>query len=99
MAKKDAALKRSMGFAITAALTTAAAGFAADRLIRLAWTKGSGRDLPSDEDLLDTPVLQIVAFAALSGAVASVVQQLALRQAATWYGGADYNPFRPEIEA
>ncbi|KGF05264.1 MAG: DUF4235 domain-containing protein [Actinomyces urogenitalis] len=80
----------------TAALTTLAAGFMADRAIRAAWRKGSGKPVPTDEDLLDTPVLQIVAFAAISGAIAGVVQQLSLRKAASWYGGADFNPLRPQ---
>ncbi|WP_172120566.1 DUF4235 domain-containing protein [Actinomyces faecalis] len=80
----------------TAALTTLAAGFLADRAIRTAWRKGSGKPVPTDEDLLDTPVFQVVAFAAVSGAIAAVVQQLSLRKAAAWYGGQDFNPLRPQ---
>lgn len=59
---------------------TAATGFILDRAVRAAWSRGTGRSAPREDDLLDTPVVQVIAFAALSGAVATVAQQLVTRQ-------------------
>ena len=36
--------------------------------------------------------MEVVTFAALSGAALAVTRELALRKAAGWYGGRDHNP-------
>ncbi|BAW91993.1 hypothetical protein CHIBA101_0118 [Actinomyces sp. Chiba101] len=77
----------------TAAVATLAAGFVADKALGTAWKTITGKPAPNDESqLLDYRLMEVVAFAALSGAALAVTRELALRKAAAWYGGRGHNP-------
>lgn len=62
----------------------ALAGFAAGKVAELGWRAATGRPAPVGEDD-DSTLLQIVAFAAASAAVAAVAQHYASRTAARLY--------------
>ncbi|WP_366180761.1 DUF4235 domain-containing protein [Actinomyces timonensis] len=77
----------------TAAVATLAVGFVAEKALGAAWKTVTGKPAPNDESqLLDYQLMEVVAFAAISGAALAVTRELALRRAAAWYGGRDHNP-------
>ncbi len=89
MAKKP---PTDLAWKATAALATVAAGIVAQQAVAVGWRLVAGRPAPKDIDLLDSSAAEVIAFAVVSGAALAVTRQLALRQAASWYGGKDLNP-------
>ena len=68
-----------LGWKATSIITTIASGFVAERAVRLGWKLATGHDAPQREDqLLEYRVLEVVAFAVLSGAAMTVTRQLTL---------------------
>ena len=98
MAKKEKEEKPQMDLAwkATSAVATIAAGFVAEKVVAAGWKAVTGKEAPKEEDqLLDYQLLEVVAFAVISGAVMTVTRQLSLRKAAQWYGD-KANPLKGE---
>lgn len=62
-------------------LATMAAGFAATRLLDLAWRAVTGHRPPTDGDDEGTSLREVVLFAAISGAIAALVRAYASKGA------------------
>jgi hypothetical protein len=56
---------------------TVAAGWVAQKAVKLIWEKSTGSDAPLDLDADDIPVLQAVVFAAVTGGIAVLARRLA----------------------
>jgi hypothetical protein len=56
---------------------TFAAGWVAQKLIKIAWEKTTGNDAPIDLDADDIPIVQAIVFAAVTGGVAVMARRLA----------------------
>ena len=79
---------KDLAWTATSALTVMAAGFVAEKVISSGWKAVTGRPTPKDqEQVLSNRLGEVIVFAVISGALISLTRELALRQAATWYGG------------
>lgn len=56
---------------------TFAAGWVAQKVIKMIWEKATGNDAPIDVDADDIPIVQAVTFAAVTGGVAVLARRLA----------------------
>lgn len=72
----------SLAVKIGTVAATFAAGWLAQKLIKVAWEKATGHDAPIDLDADDIPIVQAVTFAAVTGGVAVLARRLA-RQGVT----------------
>lgn len=102
MAKKDDKPQMDLAWKATAAVATLASGFVAEKVVALGWKALTGKEAPKDEEkLLDYQLLEVAAFAVISGATMALVRELSLRQAAKWYGGRRIDPTKGQklIEA
>ncbi len=88
MAKSGSKAQADLMWKATSVATTVVAGLIADKVVAAGWSLATGRPAPRDEDqLLDYQLLEVVAFAVISGAALALTRQLTLRQAAKWYAG------------
>ncbi|WP_127841331.1 DUF4235 domain-containing protein [Actinomyces wuliandei] len=96
MARKSTTTRSTdIAWRATAAVATLASGFVVDRLVSVGWRAATGKPAPQEDDrLLDYRLAEIVAFAVISGAAATLVRELSLRQAAKWYGGRTVDPLK-----
>ncbi|QPL06462.1 MULTISPECIES: DUF4235 domain-containing protein [Actinomyces] len=93
MAKSGNKAQADLMWKATSVVTTLVAGLVADKVVAAGWKLVTGRQAPKEEDkLLDYQLLEVVAFAVISGAALTLSRQLMLRQAAKWYGGKTLNP-------
>ncbi|PRZ03094.1 uncharacterized protein DUF4235 [Isoptericola sp. CG 20/1183] len=72
----------SLGLKIGTVAATFAAGWVAQKLIKVIWEKATGSDAPIDLDADDIPIVQAITFAAVTGGVAVLARRLA-RQGVT----------------
>ncbi|MFV2145371.1 MULTISPECIES: DUF4235 domain-containing protein [Isoptericola] len=72
----------SLGLKIGTVAATFAAGWVAQKLIKVIWEKATGNDAPIDLDADDIPIVQAITFAAVTGGVAVLARRLA-RQGVT----------------
>ncbi|WP_277210808.1 DUF4235 domain-containing protein [Isoptericola croceus] len=72
----------SLGVKIGTLAATVAAGWVAQKLIKVVWEKATGHDAPIDLDTDDIPLVQAITFAAVTGGVAVLARRLA-RQGVT----------------
>lgn len=85
MGNKDAG-STDLAWKVTAAAATLASGFVADKVVALGWRAITGHQAPREEDqVLEYKLMEVVAFAVISGAAIALTRQLGLRQAAKWY--------------
>lgn len=85
--------KMDLAWHATAAVATLASGLVAEKVVAFGWKALTGHEAPRDEEkLLDYQLLEVVAFAVISGATITLMRQLTLRQAAKWYGGRRIDP-------
>ena len=93
MAKSGSKAQADLMWKATSVVTTLVAGLVADKVVAAGWKLVTGRPAPKEEDqLLDYQLLEVAAFAVISGAALTLTRQLTLRQAAKWYGGKKLNP-------
>lgn len=77
-----------LGWKATSAITTIISGFVAEKAVKIGWKVVTGHPAPEKEDqLLQYQLIEVVAFAVISGAAMTLARQLTLREAARWYGG------------
>ena len=62
------------------------AGIAANKVLDVAWRAATGHEPPDAEDTEAHEILEIVVFAAVSGAVIGLTRQLFMRGAKKLYG-------------
>ena len=80
-----------LGWTAASMGASAVASLVGGKVAGRAWHALTGKDTPTTVDTReddDTPILQVVMFAALSAAVIALVQRLAMRQTRKWYGPA-----------
>lgn len=75
----------NIGWKLTKAGATMAAGFLAERLISAAWKSATGNKPPEDPENPETKLGQAVTYAAISAAVVAVVRVFATRAAGKAY--------------
>ena len=77
-----------IGWKIVSAGSAVVAGLAANKLLDIGWKAITGHEPPGDDPNDPTiSFVEIVVFAAVSGAVVGITRQLAQAGAAKWYGG------------
>ena len=69
----------TLGFKIASSLVAIGAGWVAQKVVRVAWRKTTGHDAPESIDDDQATLAGVVAFAAISGAVAALTRALATR--------------------
>lgn len=80
-----------IGWKLVSTVAGIGAGIAANQVLNKGWQVATGHN-PPEEDDYSVSIVEIVVFAAVSGAVIGLARQLATRQAAKWYGGKQINP-------
>lgn len=72
---------------IITTVVVAGAGFAASKVLSLAWKAATGHKPPTGADSDDTvSVTELALFAAISGALVAIVQAQANKRAKRWLG-------------
>lgn len=78
-----------IGWKVVSAGAGLAAGVVSNKLLDLTWRAVTGHRPPTDDDEGHAySALEVIVFAAVSGAVVAVTRQLALQAADKWYGPA-----------
>lgn len=77
----------NLGWKIASTALPMAASVVVTKAIDKVWDKVTGHAPPVDPDEPDVDLREFILFAVISGALIGVARQLALRQAAKWYGG------------
>jgi hypothetical protein len=67
----------SLALKVGTVAATFAAGWIAQKLIKIVWERATGNDAPIDLDADDIPVVQAIVFAAVTGGVAVLARRLA----------------------
>jgi hypothetical protein len=71
----------SLGVKIGTVALTFVAGWLAQKLIGIAWSRITGHDAPTDLDDEEVTIVQAVTFAAVTGGIAVLARRLAHRGA------------------
>ncbi|MDO4790896.1 MAG: DUF4235 domain-containing protein [Buchananella hordeovulneris] len=83
-----------LGWKVTHLAAAAAAGFAANFVLKKAWQLTTGRDAPVDDEDPDVSVAEVLVYAAVSGVVFTLLRRGAVGAAAHLYGPKGYDPRR-----
>ncbi|ROR72677.1 DUF4235 domain-containing protein [Bogoriella caseilytica] len=76
-----------IGWKLVSTGATLGATVVTSKVVGLGWKAVTGHEAPVNTDDPDLELWEVVAFAAVSGALLGLTRHLALRQAAKWYGG------------
>ena len=76
-----------IGWKLVSAGSVAIATFAATKVVNVGWKMVTGHEPPEDPDDPGVRLAEVIAFAAISGALMGLTRQLALVGASRWYGG------------
>lgn len=78
---------QDVGWKVVSAVSMGLAGIVAGKIVEIGWKAVTGHGAPVDPDDPGVSVAEMIAFAAVSGALLGFARQLAALGAKRWYSG------------